>query len=566
MMRTFERRSPLSWITLGIMIVALCALAFLQYQWIGQITQAEQDRLRARLKESVTQFRNSLYRDLSRTLAPYQIPTLAPGQHVDRVVLERAGEWPNLSGSEMVRDILLVTYDVRGDWQAHEFQPLPGRLTQVSWPAALTGLPQKLSDFADHLHAATPREWHRRPWVADDRGAVLFRPLISAPADDQDEDLSGHELLGYLVVELNQDFLRKDYFPDLVRHSFGPSANRDYHLTIGAGGNNVLYETPPDASGPQSASPDLKVDLFRFEDPQSRPRGPLIGPVRADSSWVLSARHHAGSLESAAGMLRRRNLAVSTGVFALLLSSLGFLLLSARRARQLAQLQVDFVAGISHELRTPVASVCMVAENMVEGMVDSPEQSRRYGALLKQQGRRLTTMVEQTLLFAAFEKQGPRYDLRAISPAEIVAQALSEERPLIDAASLTVEQDLPSDLPHVMGDPAALKQCTGNLLSNAVKYASQGGWIGLRADAVNGEVRITVADRGPGIDAADRAQLFEPFYRGTAAREAQVYGSGLGLSLVKRMIEAMGGEVTVESEPGKGSAFTLHLKTAANHE
>jgi len=144
----------------------------------------------------------------------------------------------------------------------------------------------------------------------------------------------------------------------------------------------------------------------------------------------------------------------------------------------------------------------------------------------------------------------------------VLARALVVERELIEAAGVALENRIADDLPEVLADPVALGRCIENLVSNALKYAPQGRWMGIRAEVAAAEVRITVADRGPGISSAEQAQLFEPFYRGAAALEAQIPGSGLGLNLVRQTIEAMGGHISVYSRPGEGSAFTLHLKVA----
>lgn len=557
------------WFTLAMLLAALAALAILQYNWIGQITNAEQARMRAGLTEGAQQFRIALNKDMTRATNAFQIPALRPRRPLEPALLERAAEWSRSHApADWIRHVYLVRSGARGEWQAQVFEASPEGLTPQPWPSGWPRFRQELTEYVEHLDTASAREWHRRPWLLDSGSALLFRAAIAAPEDDQDDEFAGHELLGFVVLELNREFLSKDYFPELVLHSFGPPATLGYKIAVlgGPASDDIFYESEPNASRGIRSAPDIAESLLQFPSFEERPRlrgVPPILPADSDPGWRILAQHRSGSLVSAAAQLRRRNLAVSLGVFAILLSSLAFLLISARRARELARSQVDFVAGVSHELRTPVAAVCMVAENLADGIVETPEQARQYGRLLRQQGRRLATMVEQTLTFASLERNGARYTLRSTPVGEVVAQALSEERPLIDAAGISVDSQLPADLPPVMADPAALKQCMGNLLSNAVKYASAGGYIGLRAESEDGQVRIVVRDRGPGIDPRDRDRLFDPFYRGEAAREAQIYGNGLGLSLVKRMVEAMGGRITVESEAGNGSAFTLHLRTAA---
>src|SRR3990172_2294573 len=137
-------------------------------------------------------------------------------------------------------------------------------------------------------------------------------------------------------------------------------------------------------------------------------------------------------------------------------------------------------------------------------------------------------------------------------------------RPLIRAAEFTVERESEPTLPPVMGDLLALSQCLQNLITNALKYASEQRWIGIRAriseQGVSGkEIQVSVSDRGIGIGAADLPHIFEPFYRSPSAAAAQIHGTGLGLPLAKSIAEAMKGHLTVTSEPGRGSTFTLHL-------
>jgi signal transduction histidine kinase len=127
---------------------------------------------------------------------------------------------------------------------------------------------------------------------------------------------------------------------------------------------------------------------------------------------------------------------------------------------------------------------------------------------------------------------------------------------------MTVEIDVPEALPPVLGDDAALRRVFQNLVGNAIKYGASGGWIGLRAQASGREVRISVSDRGIGIPAAEHARIFEPFYRAPDVTSAQIHGAGLGLSLVKRIVEAHGGRIAVRSEPGQGSEFVVYLPAA----
>jgi len=172
-------------------------------------------------------------------------------------------------------------------------------------------------------------------------------------------------------------------------------------------------------------------------------------------------------------------------------------------------------------------------------------------------------MVEQILHFTSGQLSGPAYGFKPVQVGVVIERALAGAQAMLAEAGFQVTQEIAPDLPPAMGDAEALNQCLENLLSNTVKYASSGKWLAIRASVAEEdsrmEIRISVEDRGAGIPSADLAHIFEPFYRAKAAREGQLRGVGLGLHLVRRMMEGMGGRVTVSSRPGHGSTFTLHL-------
>jgi signal transduction histidine kinase len=156
--------------------------------------------------------------------------------------------------------------------------------------------------------------------------------------------------------------------------------------------------------------------------------------------------------------------------------------------------------------------------------------------------------------------------LRPVEVAELIEQTLAACQTQIIESGCRVEKEVASNLPPVMADAAALRHALQNLLSNALKYGGEGRWVKLAAQAQTGEqgteVSITVEDRGLGIPPSDLPHIFEPFYRGREVVAAQIRGNGLGLSLVKHIVEAHRGRVSVTSAPGRGSAFTVHLPAA----
>jgi signal transduction histidine kinase len=238
---------------------------------------------------------------------------------------------------------------------------------------------------------------------------------------------------------------------------------------------------------------------------------------------------------------------------------------TSRKAERLAQQQMEFVAGVSHELRTPVAVIRSAAENLASGVV-SGERVKRYGQMLEAESRRLGEMVERVLQYAGIESGLGLGTRAALAPAEIIDSAVETAMPLIGPEEVQIHRDIAPDLPPVIADAPALRSAIQNLVANAVKYGGRDRWVGIRAQHVRerrrSEVWITVSDHGPGIPTAELPHIFEPFYRGADALEKQIHGNGLGLSLVRRIVTAHGGRVSVSTKPGAGSAFTIVLPVA----
>jgi signal transduction histidine kinase len=223
---------------------------------------------------------------------------------------------------------------------------------------------------------------------------------------------------------------------------------------------------------------------------------------------------------------------------------------------------MDFVAGVSHELRTPLAVICSAGDNLADGVVTGAEQIRRYGGVVRGEGRRLSRIVEQILRYTSLDRKPVQFE--PVDVADAVNAAIAANQPDLDAAAIQIEKRVAPDLPPVMAEKTSLAHCVSNLVNNAAKHAATGEWIGVTARLCDGgkAVQITVEDRGAGIAEADLPYVFDPFYRGRSAMVGQIRGLGLGLNLVKRIVEAHGGSVAVTSAPGAGALFAIRLPVA----
>jgi signal transduction histidine kinase len=329
--------------------------------------------------------------------------------------------------------------------------------------------------------------------------------------------------------------------------------------------------TPPPGTPPPGAGwgPDGPFAKRGPGGPRGS-RSPLVLVSLEEPGWQLAVKHREGSLDSVITNLRRRNLAISFGVLVLLAASVGMIHVSAQRARRLAGLQMEFVAGVSHELRTPLAVIRSAADNLADGVIGSGPQVKEYGNLIGREGRRLSTMIEQTLQFASAQTGAKAYSLGSVSVESVIHRTLQDLKPAIEEAGFEVETSVAPALPAVRSNEEALGRVLSNLVQNALKYGGDAKWMALRAvvNSANGrrEVELQVEDHGPGIDSADLPHLFEPFYRGKFALSNQIQGSGLGLNLAQRMSQAVGARLTVETRSGQGSVFVVHLPVAGESQ
>ncbi len=286
---------------------------------------------------------------------------------------------------------------------------------------------------------------------------------------------------------------------------------------------------------------------------------------------VAVLQYHTGRLNGIATSIWQSNFFSSAVALLLLTCGIFWIVFVVRRAQKLADLQLKFVANISHELLTPIAVIHSVGQNLMDGLYDTRADSILSGSNITGQTRQLTDMVRKLLLFVSARNGAVRYTMLPLNVSHIIETVRGNVALHVENADFVIEQQVQVGLPNVMGDLPALSQCLQNLIVNAVKYSGKNRWIGISASIHNArtnqrEVRISVRDHGCGIAGSDLRQIFEPFYRSQEAVDAQIHGTGLGLAVATQIAQAMGGRLSVASELEVGSTFTLHLPAMLSSE
>jgi signal transduction histidine kinase len=548
----------------AVLVLLLSALATLQYRWIGQVSALERQRMEASLRTAAARFADDFDRELARALAFFHGDPLAPrGEELAGTARQLERWHEEAPFPQLVRDIHHASRDDSGAWSLRLLRRESGDFEPRPWPDDLEPLRRRL-EGGTVWGTGLPVD----PALA---GLVIPFPR-------------GSSRQGFLIVRFDRQAVEKQLLPALAHRHFG-GLDSDVAVLDGAEAPQLVYSSNPDLPAEAFRSGDVRQPLFMLRPFQDlrilrhlRRRAPhferslprhapphgvhIAGPVHA-KHWWLVARHRDGSLEGAVAHVRLHNLLVSAGILALLAATIGLLVAATQRQQRLARQQIEFVAGVTHELNTPIAAIRSAGQNLADGVVEEPGQVRRYGALIEREGRRLTAMVGEVLELAGIQSGRRSYRPVSVAVGELVDGALADCREMLDAAGMRAEVDVPAGLPSVLADPEALRRAVRNLVENAVKYGGSGKWVGIRARAEARQVVLAVEDRGPGIAREDLPRLFEPFFRGRNAAEGSVPGSGLGLGIVRHVVEAHGGRVTVGSGPGgQGAAFTLHLPAA----
>jgi signal transduction histidine kinase len=616
------------WI-LGALLIALSALALVQYRWIGQVAEAQRQRAQASLTAALSGLESEFDTEITRTFVAFQFPFASPDYS------ERYKAWlQHAPYPRLIRGVYIAEAE-RAEFLLKAVIPGEPPVRSTEWQRQLPELRAPYIGIVGSAPAPRPAVRLqtfsrgdmgvafavRNPEVTiEGNPAFIFpigpagpgatRHVTRAPGAGLPVTGAGMMNVGasvsppkWVVIVLDAQYIRTSFLPRLVNLYFRTPSASDYEIFVvnraKATSPRVVFTSESAASESQFRDPDGTTDLFElrldcFSPPRSvnaigavptDPKGRVSAadslseiltqtpqtcsnPAARSSSdpgglWEVLAKRRAGSLDQAMATFRRRNLVLSGSVLLVLALGICMLVIVTERARSLAQMQAEFVLGMSHELRTPLTVIRLAADNLKKRMVENSEQAQQYGEFIHAQASELSNMIEETLMFARMRSTPIASDLLLISPEQIVKDALADCEAAVQRANIKTELDIPCDIPLVKVDLRLMKRCIQNLIENGIKYAARGGWIAIRAKAVKRTdvemVEISVEDQGPGIAAADIPHIFEPFFRGKHAETSSARGVGLGLTLVKRVVEAHRGSVYVQNMDKGGVMFSIFL-------
>jgi signal transduction histidine kinase len=428
-------------------------------------------------------------------------------------------------------------------WEARPSSDDPFPVVLLRDPPALSGL---IAAVRRRATAASPFIMLEQPIDGTPYQIVAHALFASAPS---------HTLLGFMAFTVNEQWLHAQYFDPLVEQVAKIGGGRGgLSITVSDDeGRVVTKATAVSAHGHgdlHTRFPLLFIDPALVTSISSRPTR-----VREWTVHVRSLPDQAllATLQGARRMFVLISIAAGASLLALLLT-----VRADRASAALASMKSDFVAAVTHELKTPVASIRLVGDTLANGRYTSPKTVQEYAGLLSVEASRLGTSIDNLLTYARYSSSpaASSTELAHVEPADLVEDALQGLRPVLANQKFDLEIDVPHDLPQICIDRPAMIQALDNIVDNAIKYSTTEKHLAVSARANGKSITLTVRDRGTGIARKDLSRVFERFYRGG---NVTVSGSGLGLAIAKRIVESHGGRIKVRSAIGSGTEVDVTL-------
>lgn len=542
-------------IALALLAVLLPAvvLLVLQYRSLCDLERQTRMAVQENLREAAEAVARSIQGDMGRVAQELLLPVPA------RFFAEKQAPWTAaqiqglLGECSEIRQVFLV-YDpeVRGAGGVAYFysRQCTRKLSKSEWadcPEVQRAI--KAHERADLLVSATTH-----PAVGSD---PRTRDLVFWQDSPMGEGMPGREEAAYVIyclvepgtsrevgfvgMQLNMAEVRQRYLPELAsvlsRNQKSGSGHPDLILgVLDQNGKQIC------SSARSAARSEARVSL---------------APVFPQ--WEATAGFQGTDIDTLARASFEKGLWFTVLVLAVLLAGIAMIVRAAMRELRLAEAKQTFVSNVSHELKTPLSLIRLFAETLEMGRATTDQKAHEYYHIIHNESRRLSQLIDNILNFSRIEAGSREYNMVPADLGEVARAVVESYEYQIRTAGFELVASFDPMLPSVQADPEAISQAILNLLNNAVKYSDGTKHVAISVQAKEGGASVQVADRGIGIPLCEQKRIFEKFYRVCTGLRHETKGSGLGLALVKHIVEAHQGRVSVESAPGKGSCFTLWL-------
>jgi len=385
--------------------------------------------------------------------------------------------------------------------------------------------------------------------------------IFSFPDRDRDRTVLGG-------VSFDPNYLKEKFFPQFLAELTSQNITSDAEQYSEQGFSELM---PQEHSDQKLAMMIYPADVLKAEPDRPLATSAGWGSGKPEVMYKLDDPFRGLALGikfqgTTAEAIGRRWVGQSfliLGVLSVLM--IGGLVLTYRSVNKqvaLARLKSDFVSNVSHELRTPLALIRLYAETLELGRINTQEKKNEYYSIIRKESERLSALINNILDFSRIEAGAKEYDFRETDIGELVRNTLDSYRYQIEQQGFALEEQIDPGIPSVKVDREAIARALVNLVNNALKYSDNEKFLGVRLYREQSVLKLEVSDRGIGIERHEQSRIFEKFYRTCDPLVHNTKGSGLGLSLVRHITRAHGGDVEVESIPGRGSKFTLLLPLA----
>jgi signal transduction histidine kinase len=460
------------------------------------------------------------------------------------------------TGSDAGNTYVFNRADRPPPWDTRPSSDDPFPVVLVRDPAALAGL---VADIRTHATATSPFIMLERSIEGTPYQIVAHALFASGPS---------HALLGFLAFTVNERWLHTQYFDPLVEQVEKIGGGESLSITVSDDAGRAVTKASP--AEPHTGDLHTRFPLL-FIDPvfvKSLPSLDGGRGVPSDSrgtarptrvrEWTVHVQSLPdqtllATLHGARRMFILISIAAGASLLALVLT-----VRADRASAALASMKSDFVAAVTHELKTPVAFIRLVGDTLANGRYTSPKTVQEYAGLLSVEASRLSSSIDNLLTYARYSSSPApsATELADVEPTDLVEDALQGFRPVLANLEFDLVVDVPAGLPPICVDRPAMIQALDNIVDNAIKYSTTDKHLAVRGRSTAKGVTLTVQDRGTGIARKDLSRVFERFYRG---RNATVSGSGLGLPIAKRIVESHGGRIAVRSVVGSGTEVDVTL-------